>query len=98
MFGPFVDTPLGPLLWYYLENGLDIDFIVEALLGYVLSFSAEIYMFIEMELLSDPYNFASWFSDGIEMEQQLVLIQRFVDTPLCCIHGGISVPVLSASE
>ena len=94
VFRAVEDTPLGPLVWYFTQNGLDLDFIVETFLEYILAISADIHLFIETELKSLPCSLANWFRPGLSSEQQLALIQEFVDSFLCCCDEGVSVVLL----
>ena len=92
------DVPLGPIVWFFTQRGLDADTIVGALLEYVLSFSAEIFMFMQLELQNAPFIIATWFEEGISLEAQLVRIQIFLDLNGCCCDAGISLVVRSAGE
>lgn len=90
VLAPVADTAIGPILWYFSENGLAPDVISQTLLGYVLAFSSELFLFIENDLASKPFTIAKWFDEGITAGEQLELIRAFVNDKDCCDDRGIS--------
>ena len=81
---------LGSLIWYFSAQEVPFHAIALALLGLLLPFSAELYLFLENDFEAAPYTIAGWFAPGITEGQQLQRIQKFVENFGCCDDSGIS--------
>ena len=88
----------GPYCVVFCSKRFGCKYNCGVLLQYILFFSAEVWMFMELEFLRTPYSMATWFEDGISLETQLFRIHAFLEVKDCCCDEGIALPVRPLSE